>query len=64
MDNVQRVYRRSEKRHIPSRPCPDCGTQIPGRWKEHAGFTADLDPQGDATWRCSGEQCLTGREGF
>jgi hypothetical protein len=64
MDNVQRIYRRSEKRHIPSRPCPDCGTQVRGHWKEHRGFTADIDPQGDVTWRCLGEQCLTGREGF
>lgn len=64
MDNVQRIYRRSEKRPIPARPCPDCGTPIPGRWREHVGLAADLDPQGDVTWRCHGRDCLTGKEGF
>ncbi|MFD7465196.1 hypothetical protein [Streptomyces tendae] len=64
MDNVQRIYRRSEKRLIPARPCPDCGTPIPGRWREHAGLAADLDPQGDVTWRCHGRDCLTGKESF
>jgi hypothetical protein len=64
MDNVQRIYRRSEKNLIPRRPCPDCRTLIRGVWKEHPGFSADLNPQGDVTWRCYGERCLTGKEGF
>jgi hypothetical protein len=64
MDNVQRTYRRSEQRLIPNRPCPDCGALVRGRWKEHRGFTADLDPQGSVSWRCHGDQCLTGKEGF
>ncbi|MFB7461329.1 hypothetical protein [Streptomyces sp. NPDC056188] len=64
MDNVKRIYRRSEQRLIPRRPCPDCGTRIRGRWKEHAGFDAGMDPQGDVTWRCFGEHCLTGKDGF
>jgi hypothetical protein len=64
MDNVQRIYRRSEKRLIPNRPCPDCGSPIRGRWKEPASFAEDVDPQGDVTWSCFGHHCLTGKEGF
>ncbi|MFF8659443.1 hypothetical protein [Streptomyces huasconensis] len=64
MDNVQRVYRHSEKRRIPRRNCPDCSRPIAGRWKEHRDLGAEVDPQGDVTWRCLGEYCLTGKEGF
>jgi hypothetical protein len=64
MDNVQPIYRRSERRRIPRRPCPDCGTPIPGYWKEHPGLEADLDPEGSVSWRCFGEKCFTGRDDF
>jgi hypothetical protein len=64
MDNVKRIYRLSEKRLIPRRSCPDCQTPIRGSWKEHAGLRADVDPQGDVTWHCFGDHCLTGKEGF
>ncbi len=64
MDNVQRIYRQSEKRLIPQRPCPDCGTLIRGHWKKQQELGAPINPQGDVTWRCYGEQCLTGKEGF
>ncbi|WP_217236033.1 hypothetical protein [Streptomyces sp. AC555_RSS877] len=64
MDNVQRIYRRTEKNLIPRRPCPDCGTPVRAVWREHPGFSADINPQGDAIWRCLGEQCFTGRVGF
>lgn len=64
MDNVQRIYRRSEKHLIPRRPCPDCGTPTRGAWREQPDFSADIDPQGSVAWRCHGEHCLTGREGF
>jgi hypothetical protein len=64
MDNVQRVYRQSQKSRIPRRPCPDCRTPIRGRWIEHRGLAAEVDPEGDVTWHCYGDDCLTGKEGF
>ena len=64
MDNVQRIYRHSEKQRIPQRPCPDCHTPIVGYWKKHQEAGAPVDPLGDVTWRCYGEQCITGKEGF
>ncbi|MCX4993415.1 hypothetical protein [Streptomyces sp. NBC_00568] len=64
MDNVKRIYRHSEQRLIPRRPCPDCKTPIRGRWVEHAGMTADVDPEGDVTWHCWGPTCTTGNNGF
>ncbi|GAA2623766.1 hypothetical protein GCM10010307_09420 [Streptomyces vastus] len=64
MTDVQRIYRRSEKRLIPRRLCPDCRAPVRGHWKEHPGMTAEFDPQGDVTWHCLGERCFTGREGF
>lgn len=64
MDNVQRIYRRSEKNLIPRRPCPDCKTPIRGRWRELVDFSDSIDPDGNVEWRCHGETCLTGRDGF
>jgi hypothetical protein len=64
MDNVQRIYHRSERQLIPRRPCPDCGRSIQGNWKEHPGMTADVDPTGSVSWRCLGETCFTGKESF
>ncbi|MFE9432289.1 hypothetical protein ACFYNA_15025 [Streptomyces sp. NPDC006640] len=64
MENVQRIYRSSEQRLIPRRPCPDCNTPIRGRWVEHTSMAAEVDPQGDVSWRCWGPTCFTGRDGF
>ncbi|MFC8520782.1 hypothetical protein [Streptomyces sp. NPDC057257] len=64
MDNAKRIYRRSERSLIPRRRCPDCQTPIRGRWVEHSSMEPDFDPEGDVSWRCLGEQCLTGKEGF
>jgi phage terminase large subunit GpA-like protein len=64
MDNVKRIYHRSERRRIPSRPCPDCGAVIRAGWKQHSSYVNELDPQGDAFWYCFRATCLTGRNGF
>jgi hypothetical protein len=64
MTDIQRIYHRSEKRLIPRRPCPDCKSPIRGHWKEHPGMATNIDPLGDVTWRCFGDLCISGKEGF
>lgn len=64
MDNVKRIYRRSERSLIPRRSCPDCGTSIRGVWREDPGGDGDIDPTGSVSWRCFGDTCLTGKMTF
>ncbi|MEV7034664.1 hypothetical protein AB0N99_31085 [Streptomyces sp. NPDC093272] len=64
MDTIKRIYRASERRLIPRRPCPDCRTPIPGHWTRHPDMTGEIDPRGDVEWRCHGRLCINGKESF
>jgi hypothetical protein len=58
MTAIKNVYRQSEKRLAPKRPCPQCGVSFYPSWSRTAySMQNEFDPKCTATWYCLTGSC-------